>query len=260
MGDSSTAAACDAALAKATRTVVDPSLLWNASHGFFRCHTDVTWHSCVKISSDHPTSSEGVGAASGAGASVTHHATLYEHRLGFLARGDDVRAPINATSSGCRHACDTNSSCSTFCFASDDACPNSPVLCYLKSSVHFSPHTPSKEQIMTDTLYGEMLSHHHFDGTFGVDESLLRRHLAFEMAANHDTYGMRVLCVHSRHRPQPPPPQLVPAWHPCAHKAALRREIAFAAAQLQPCPGGLGVDERAADLVVLAARAGQPVA
>ena len=50
----------------------------------------------------------------------------------------------------------------------------------------------SPEQIFTDTLHGQMLHHHHFDGAYSIDPSYLRRHLAAEWRMNHDAYGMRV--------------------------------------------------------------------
>ena len=53
--------------------------------------------------------------------------------------------------------------------------------------------TDDTNQIFTDTLYGQMLHHHHFDGTFAIDPSYLEGHLAAEWAHNHDTYGMRVI-------------------------------------------------------------------
>ena len=48
------------------------------------------------------------------------------------------------------------------------------------------------DQIMTDTLYGEMLAHHHFGAT-SVPPAFVRSHLAAEWHANHDAYGMRVI-------------------------------------------------------------------
>lgn len=47
-------------------------------------------------------------------------------------------------------------------------------------------------QVFTDTLYGQMLAHHHF-GNFTLPKSYLESHLAHEWAQNQDTYGMRVL-------------------------------------------------------------------
>ena len=47
-------------------------------------------------------------------------------------------------------------------------------------------------QIFTDSLYGQMLSHHHF-GNFTLPDGILASHLRYEWARNEDTYGMRVL-------------------------------------------------------------------
>ena len=182
MGDAVIAAACNAALASASEAIVDPTLLWNTTHGFFRAHTDVAWHTYVKQSMRHA-----VGAASsGAGAAAS-----YEHRLGWLATGNGW--VLNASAASCRAACSANSSCAAYCFESDDANPAQTVRCFLKTKIQFTPYVAAKEQVFTDTLYGEMLSHHHFDGTFTLNTSYLHRHLAFELAANNDTYGMRVL-------------------------------------------------------------------
>lgn len=52
-------------------------------------------------------------------------------------------------------------------------------------------------QIMTDTLYGQMLHHHLMDGTYAINASYLSAHLSAEWAANHDTYGMRPPPLHS---------------------------------------------------------------
>ena len=47
-------------------------------------------------------------------------------------------------------------------------------------------------QIFTDSLYGQMLSHHHF-GNFTLPDGYLTAHLKYEWARNEDSYGMRVL-------------------------------------------------------------------
>jgi hypothetical protein len=46
-------------------------------------------------------------------------------------------------------------------------------------------------QIFTDSLYGQMLSHHHFGGNFTLDKTFLESHLKYEWEKNEDTYGMR---------------------------------------------------------------------
>ena len=63
---------------------------------------------------------------------------------------------------------------------------------FFRAHADDAPDPASANQIMTDTLYGEMLAHHHFGNTT-VPEDYLTSHLAAEWAANQDTYGMRVL-------------------------------------------------------------------
>jgi len=57
---------------------------------------------------------------------------------------------------------------------------------------YFVAHSNTTTQIFTDTLYGQMLSHHHF-GHFTIGEDYLDSHLAYEWERNQDKYGMRVL-------------------------------------------------------------------
>ena len=56
---------------------------------------------------------------------------------------------------------------------------------------HTADGGDSDNQIFTDSLYGQMLSHHHFGGTFTLDKTYLESHLEYEWAKNQDTYGMR---------------------------------------------------------------------
>ena len=58
---------------------------------------------------------------------------------------------------------------------------------------HTKDGTEGDNQIFTDSLYGQMLSHHHFGGNFTLAPEYLKSHLAYEWERNADTYGMRVL-------------------------------------------------------------------
>jgi len=53
-------------------------------------------------------------------------------------------------------------------------------------------HSETPTQIFTDSLYGQMLGHHHLQN-FSIDASFLSEHLAYEWKRNQDKYGMRVL-------------------------------------------------------------------
>ena len=61
------------------------------------------------------------------------------------------------------------------------------------STSSFFRATDSGNQIFTDSLYGQMLFHHHFSGNFSIDREFLQQHLAYEWDQNQDQYGMRVL-------------------------------------------------------------------
>jgi len=58
---------------------------------------------------------------------------------------------------------------------------------------YFLAHSETNTQVFTDSLYGQMLSHHFFNGSYTVNETLLENHLAYEWEQNQDLYGMRVL-------------------------------------------------------------------
>ena len=69
--------------------------------------------------------------------------------------------------------------------------PSGPL--WNETSGFFTAHSETTTQVFTDSLYGEMLSHHMFNGTVMVDKGVLLRHLAYEWQENQDKYGMRVL-------------------------------------------------------------------
>ena len=58
------------------------------------------------------------------------------------------------------------------------------------TSKFFRCHTKDGDegdnQIFTDSLYGQMLSHHHFNGNFTVDTSYLTSHLDYEWCVSSD--------------------------------------------------------------------------
>lgn len=58
---------------------------------------------------------------------------------------------------------------------------------------YFTAHSETKTQLFTDSLYGQMLSHHFLDGEFTVDKGYIEQHLDYEWEQNQDLYGMRVL-------------------------------------------------------------------
>ena len=53
-------------------------------------------------------------------------------------------------------------------------------------------HSETPTQIFTDTLYGQMLAHHHLQN-FTLPVGMLKEHLNYEWERNQDKYGMRVL-------------------------------------------------------------------
>eukprot|EP00912_Choanoflagellata_sp_UC4_P002296 UC4_evm1s1444 len=55
----------------------------------------------------------------------------------------------------------------------------------------FTAHSETTTQVFTDSLYGQMLSHHFFNGTLMIDEDILHKHLTYEWQQNQDKYGMR---------------------------------------------------------------------
>ena len=63
---------------------------------------------------------------------------------------------------------------------------------FFRAHADDTPNPLNADQIMTDTLYGEMLAFHHF-GSTSVAAPYLTSHLAAEWRANQDTFGMRVL-------------------------------------------------------------------
>lgn len=56
----------------------------------------------------------------------------------------------------------------------------------------FTAHSETSTQVFTDSLYGQMLSHHVL-GEFTVNTTYLKQHLEYEWQENQDVYGMRVL-------------------------------------------------------------------
>ena len=62
-----------------------------------------------------------------------------------------------------------------------------------KTKAFFLAHSETNTQVFTDTLYGQMLSHHIANGSFTLPTKYLSSHLAYEWAENVDLYGMRVL-------------------------------------------------------------------
>lgn len=57
---------------------------------------------------------------------------------------------------------------------------------------YFHAHSDNSTQIFTDTLYGQMLSHHVFQN-FTLPSTYLSSHLAYEWKRNADEFGMRVI-------------------------------------------------------------------
>ena len=60
-------------------------------------------------------------------------------KLGFLAAGDDARAPAELPFERCEATCAQMSACLGFSFQAADARPVSPVTCYFKKELHFTP-------------------------------------------------------------------------------------------------------------------------
>jgi len=60
------------------------------------------------------------------------------------------------------------------------------------SKQYWHAHSETSSQVFTDTLYGQMLSHHVWQN-FTLPRSYLSSHLAYEWQRNADTYGMRVI-------------------------------------------------------------------
>ena len=71
------------------------------------------------------------------------NASAFTHKLGFLSAGDDVKPPADRAFAACESACISAAACLGFTFQSNNATPATPVKCYLKSAVHF---TPQKKQ------------------------------------------------------------------------------------------------------------------
>jgi hypothetical protein len=57
---------------------------------------------------------------------------------------------------------------------------------------YWHAHSETSTQIFTDTLYGQMLAHHHLQN-FTLPVTMLQQHLQYEWARNQDKFGMRVL-------------------------------------------------------------------
>ena len=53
-------------------------------------------------------------------------------------------------------------------------------------------HSDTATQIFTDTLYGQMLAHHHLQN-YTLPLEMLEAHLEYEWSKNQDEFGMRVL-------------------------------------------------------------------
>ena len=53
-------------------------------------------------------------------------------------------------------------------------------------------HSATETQVFTDTLYGQMLAHHHMQN-YTLPVEMLESHLKYEWQSNQDKYGMRVL-------------------------------------------------------------------
>ena len=170
-----------AALGLSTAAIVDPQRLWNETHGYFRSHTTGLWNSWVKTHN---------GSAVNATPPAYHG-----YNDGYLAAGDDLDPPTQLSPAMCKASCDATNACRGYCYELfKGMAPNATIKCFTKATAHLirtdGPWSP--EQIFTDTLYGQMLHHHHFDGGFSIDASYLRSHLAAEWRMNHDTFGMRV--------------------------------------------------------------------
>ena len=105
--------------------------------------------------------------------------------------------------------------------------------------------------VFTDTLYGQMLSHHFLDGAFTIDPSYIEQHLAYEWQQNQDAYGMRVLS-------SPIQEDSIwmngpPTWTYLALALGKRRFGAALLELLGSLPAALGSTERARDDAPLSA-------
>ena len=63
----------------------------------------------------------------------------FEHRLGFLTAGDDVKPPASASFAACEAFCKAATICAGFTFQAEDAEPAEPTRCYWKRALHFTP-------------------------------------------------------------------------------------------------------------------------
>lgn len=64
--------------------------------------------------------------------------TSFQHKVGFLATGDDAHPAAELPFAGCEELCMGLASCLGFTFQSDAATPATPVKCYFKSAIHFT--------------------------------------------------------------------------------------------------------------------------
>lgn len=177
VADAAAAAEVMKSLALAQKAVVDDTKLWNSTENFFRCHTDTVWQAYTK-----QANTNGQGNGNG-----------FSHTVGSLAAGGDFKPAANATFLACQTTCAAAEQCLGFTFESNNPVPSGEILCYTKTVIHLQPMEPAPNQIFTDTLYGQMLSHHFLNGTFTIDTAYLSSHLKYEWEKNQDTYGMRVL-------------------------------------------------------------------
>ena len=180
VGDHATHAKASSALELSSTAVLDPDKLWNRSHGFWRAHTASDWAAWVKATN----------------ASRGSQPTYKMYNNGYLLAGDDLHPPTAQPPSACRALCDATDLCRGYSYERRPAArPDARILCYTKAAVHLvrTDGPWNANQIFTDTLYGQMLSHHHFDGHFTAPASHLQSHLAFEWARNQDAFGMRVI-------------------------------------------------------------------
>ena len=175
VADSATAATVSKSIAIAQSAVVDEAKLWNSTDKFFRCHTDTVWQAYTK-----PGSSSTGG-------------NTFEHAVGFLAAGNDYKPATNATFLACQTTCASSNACLGFSFKSNSPMPSGEILCYTKTAIHLTHVEAAPNQIFTDTLYGQMLSHHFLNGSYTVNTTYLSSHLKYEWEKNQDSYGMRVL-------------------------------------------------------------------
>ena len=62
----------------------------------------------------------------------------FSTKQGFLAAGDDAKAPHKASFASCQSECEQLATCQGFCFQAVSATPSAPIQCYMKTALHFT--------------------------------------------------------------------------------------------------------------------------